>query len=99
MALDTVAQDARRFDEELSQCEQEERLKRQRAQGFCRRTVEMLDSRAQNALAHSAALANSVMGRLVPAQAESAQSDDRRYGRSRKPSGRWRACRLSCTEA
>ena len=73
-ALETVSQDARRIDESLSQCEQEERLKRQRAQGFCRRTIQLLDSRVQDALVHSSALAQTVT-RLAPAEAEWARSD------------------------
>ena len=74
-ALETVSQDARRIDESLSQCEQEERLKRQRAQGFCRRTIELLDSRVQDALMHASVLAQAVTSRLAPAEAGWARSD------------------------
>jgi len=51
--LDSEVEERRRLDAALAQCEQEDRTTRQRAQGFCHTAVDVLDSRAQDAVAHS----------------------------------------------
>ena len=55
--LDAAVLDAQRLDDELSHREQDETVKRERAQGFCRTSVEFLEALASDAGQHSVGVA------------------------------------------